>query len=100
MTPCGAALLQVPRRHIRKRGAESFRHGRMCENGIAQTRIWQARQHSRLYNGHGLAGFGAYHRKAENVVVARSDKRIIKRFVSPIVCVRSTARIGSFVTGL
>jgi hypothetical protein len=26
--------------------------GRMCENGIAQLRIWQARQHSHLYHGH------------------------------------------------
>jgi hypothetical protein len=47
----------------------------MCENGIARIRIWQARQDSHLYYGHDLAGFGAYHREAKNVVVAGGDKR-------------------------
>jgi hypothetical protein len=69
-----------PRRHIREKRAESFRHSRMGENGIAQVRmqvrIWQARQHSHLYHGHDLAGFGAYHREAKNVVVTRGDKRL------------------------
>jgi hypothetical protein len=67
----GAPLLGQPRRHIREKGAESFRHGRMCENGIAQVRIWQTRQDSHLYHGHDLAGFGADHREAKNAVVHR-----------------------------
>ena len=71
----GAPLL---RRHIREKRAESFRHRRMCEDGIAQVRTWSARQHSHLYHGHGLAGFGAYHRNAKNVVVAGGDKRLHK----------------------
>ena len=40
--------------------------------------IWQARQHSHLHHGHGLAGFGADHREAKNAVVACSDKRLHK----------------------
>ena len=74
----GTPLLREPRRHIREKRAESFRHGRMCENGIAQIRIWQARQDSHLYHGHGLAGFGADHREAKNAVVTRGDKRLHK----------------------
>src|SRR3984893_17779170 len=69
MPHCGAPLLRESRRHIREKRAESFRHGRMCENGITQVRVWQARQNSHLYHGHGFAGFGAYHREAKNAVV-------------------------------
>jgi hypothetical protein len=50
----------------------------MRENGIAQFRIWQARQDSHLYHGHGLAGFGADHCEAKNAVVAPGDKRLHK----------------------
>ena len=38
MPHCGAPLLGEQRRHIREKRAESFRHGRMRENGIAQSR--------------------------------------------------------------
>jgi hypothetical protein len=34
--------LRKPWRHIREKRAESLRHGRMCENGVAQVRIRQA----------------------------------------------------------
>jgi hypothetical protein len=50
----------------------------MGENGIAQTCIWQSRQHSHLYHGHDLPGFGAYHREAKNAVVACGDERLHK----------------------
>jgi hypothetical protein len=48
MPRCDAPLLRESRRQIREKRAESFRHGRMRENGVVQPSIWQARQHSGL----------------------------------------------------
>ena len=45
---------------------------------FSQVRIWQTRQDSHLYHGHDLAGFGAYHREAKNMVVTGGDKRLHK----------------------
>jgi hypothetical protein len=71
-------LLLVRCGTFEKREPSPSAMGRMCENGIAQLRIWQARQHSHLYHGHDLAGFRAYHREAKNAVVACGDKRLHK----------------------
>src|ERR1700757_5099738 len=57
-------------RHIRQEGAETLRHRRMRNNGIAERRIWETRQHGRLHDGHDLTSLGTYHREAENAVVA------------------------------
>ena len=46
----------------------------MRDDGIAELRVWETRQHRRLHHGHDLAGLGADHREAENAVVARTDK--------------------------
>src|SRR5580704_12358336 len=78
MPLCGPAAGTRSRRHIGEKWTESFRHGRMRENGITQVRIGQTRQHRHLYHGHDLAGFTAYHRETKNVVVARGDKRLHK----------------------
>src|SRR6266550_7652535 len=69
-------LLPGPRRHIREERAKSLRHRRVRENSIAKLRIWQVSQHRRLHHGHDLTGFGAYHRKAENAVVSRTDESL------------------------
>jgi hypothetical protein len=50
----------------------------VCEDGIAQGRIWEARQHCHLYDGYDLPGFGANHREAKNAVVACGDERLHK----------------------
>ena len=50
----------------------------MCENGVAQRGVWQAGQHSHLYWGDNLTGFGADHHKAKYFVVARGDEGLHK----------------------
>src|SRR5262245_42310958 len=64
------------RRHVREERAESLRHRRVRENGVAETRIWQVRQHCRLHRGHDLTGLGADHREADDAVVTRPDKSL------------------------
>ena len=71
-------LLHGPRRHIGEERAESFRHRRVRENGVAQAGVRQACQDGRLHRGHDLTGLGAYHHEAEDAVVARTDKRLHK----------------------
>src|SRR5215471_18817994 len=75
--------LSLSGRHVREKRAEALCHCRMCDDGIAELRIWQVRQHRRLHHGHDLTGFGADHREAENAVLARTDKNLHKalRFV-------------------
>ena len=69
-------LLYGPRRHIREERAESLRHRRVRENGVAEPRVWQVCQHRRLHRGHDLTGVGANHREAENAVVTPADKSL------------------------
>ncbi len=38
--------------------------------------IWQVCQHRRLYHGHDLAGLGANHREAKNLVVTPTNKNL------------------------
>jgi hypothetical protein len=70
----------------------------MCENGVAQVRIWHARQDSHLYHGHDLAGFGADIVKARMRSSRAATSAFIKPCLSSIVCVQSTALAGSFAT--
>src|SRR5215468_12179682 len=77
------ACLSLSGRHVREERAEAFRYRRVGDDGIAELRVWETGQHRRLHHGHDLAGLSADHRKAENAVVARTDKNLHKalRFV-------------------
>src|SRR5712692_7949677 len=69
-------LLSGREQYIRKESLESLRHRRMCENGVAEPRIWQLCHHGRLYSGQDLAGLGTDHREAANTVVALTDQNL------------------------
>ena len=68
------------------------------KNGVAKAGVGQARQHRRLHHGDDLAGLGANHRESENAVVTPADKRLHKASSFAVVCVLSTALIGSLAT--
>src|SRR6516225_11236692 len=75
--------LSLSGRHVREKRAEALCHCRVCDDSVAKLWIWQVRDHRGLNHGHDLAGLSADHRKAENAVVARTDKNLHKalRFV-------------------
>src|SRR5213592_2769343 len=85
-------------RDIRQQKAESLRHREVRENGVAQLRIRQLRQHRRLHRGHDLTGLGPDHGEPENAVVAPADEHLHEAGAFTDRLHPSTAPIGSFAT--
>jgi len=66
----------------------------MCENGVAEYRVRQTRQHCGLHYSHDFTGFDTDHRKPEDAVVASDESfheplRFVRR-LNP--CIRHRRR--------
>jgi hypothetical protein len=94
----GAPLLEEPRRHVREKRAESFRHGGMSEDGVAQAMYGRPSSIAICTAATTSPASAPIIVKPRMWSSRAATSPFIKLRLSSIVCVRSAALIGSFAT--